>query len=139
MVLGQISMYLSSNWNSGTSPRSDIYVFQYFRTQEHLRAQHQGGLKLVIIIPKTGTKWSFKIGELNLKKIVTFFKTKELSVCHTLWFSNSYNLAIHSPKPLIFQTINSVRSNSLNLKFTPSGCEVKGIRKFKFVAKTQLL
>ena len=42
-------------------------------------------------------------------------KTKDLSFCHKLWFSNSYNFATRSPRPLIFQTINSVRSNSLSL------------------------
>ena len=38
--------------------------------------------------------------------------------------------------------MNPVRSNNPNLKyqrFTPSGCKVTGIRKFKFVAKTQFL
>ena len=67
---------------------------------------------------------------------------KELSFCHKLWFSNSYNLATHSPRPLIFQTINSVRSNSLSLKyqrFTPSGCKDIEVRKCDFVAKTQFL
>ena len=67
---------------------------------------------------------------------------KEMSICNKLWLSNSYNLATHSPRPLIFQTINSVRSNSLSLKyqrFTPSGCEVIAVRKFEFVAKTQFL
>ena len=67
---------------------------------------------------------------------------KELSFCHKLWFSNSYNLATHSPRPLIFQTISSVRSNSLSLKyqrFKPSGCKDEGVRKCEFVAKTQFL
>ena len=70
------------------------------------------------------------------------FDTKELSFCHKLWFSNSYNLATHSLRPLIFQTINSLRSNSLSLKyqrFTPSGCKDIGVRKCKFVAKPQFL
>ena len=35
--------------------------------------------------------------------------------------------------------MNSVRSNSLDMKFTPSDCEVIGIRKFEFAAKTQFL
>ena len=55
----------------------------------------------------------------------------------TLTF-NSHNLAIHSPRPLIFQTMNSVRSNSLKYqRFTPSGCEAIGVRKSQFVPKTQ--
>ena len=40
------------------------------------------------------------------------------------------------------KTMNSVRSNSLSLKyqgFSPSGCQDIGIRKFEFVAKTQFL
>ena len=67
---------------------------------------------------------------------------KELSFCHKLRFSNSCNFATHFPRPLIFQTINSGRSNSLSLKyqrFTPSGCKDIGVRKCKFVAKTQFL
>ena len=64
----------------------------------------------------------------------------EMSICHKLWLSNSYNIAIHSPRPFIFQTINSVRSNSLKYqRFTPSGCEAIGVRKSQFVAKTQFL
>ena len=69
------------------------------------------------------------------------FSAKELSFCHKLWFSNSYNLATHSLTPFIFRTINSVRSNSLSLKyhrFTPSGCKDIGIRKFEFVANSFL-
>ena len=65
---------------------------------------------------------------------------KELSFCHKLRFSNSNNLATRFP--FIFQTINSGRSNSLSLKYqrlTPSGCKDIGVRKFKFVAKTQFL
>ena len=41
---------------------------------------------------------------------------------------------------MICQTNNSVISNSLSLKyqrFTPSGCKDIGVRKYKFVAKTQ--
>ena len=67
---------------------------------------------------------------------------KELSFCHKLRFSNYNNLATRFPRPLIFQTINSGRSNSLSLKyqrFKPSGCKDIGVNKFKFVAKTQFL
>ena len=67
---------------------------------------------------------------------------KELSFCHKLRFSNSYNLANRFPRPLIFQTINSGSPNSLSLKyqrFTPSGCKDIGVRKCKFVAETQFL
>ena len=43
---------------------------------------------------------------------------------------------------LLIQNKNSVRSNNLGSKyqkFTPSGCRDLGIRKLKFVAKTQFL
>ena len=43
---------------------------------------------------------------------------------------------------MIFQTINSVRSNDLSLKyhrFTPKDRKDIGISKFEFVAKTQFL
>ena len=67
---------------------------------------------------------------------------KELSFCNKLTFSKPYIFATWWCKPLIFQTINSGRSNSLNLKyqkFTPSVCKDIWVRKFKFVAKTQFL
>ncbi len=95
-----------------------------------------------------------KIEKLCLEKYVDFsffwksiylnrkIRQKELNFCHKLRFSNSNNLATRFPRPFIFQTINSGRSNSLSLKyqrFTPSGCKDRGVRKFKFVAKTQFL
>ena len=45
-------------------------------------------------------------------------------------------------RPLIFQTVNSVRSNGLSLKyqrFASSGCNDIGFRKYEFAAKTQFL
>ena len=77
------------------------------------------------------------------KKIsLAIFGSKEWNFCHKLRFSNSYNLAIRFPRPLIFQHIKSGRSNSLNLnyqKFAPFGCKDIGVGKCKFVAKTQFL
>ena len=67
---------------------------------------------------------------------------KELSLCHKLRFSNPVICTTQSRRPLIFQTMNSVRSNNLSLKyqrFTPSSCRDIVIRKFKFVAKTPVL
>ena len=49
---------------------------------------------------------------------------KELSLCHKLWFFNPNIFATQSQTQEIFQTMISVRSNSLSLKyqrFTPSG------------------
>jgi len=67
---------------------------------------------------------------------------KELSFCRKLLFSDPNISATQCHGPWIFQTINSVRWNNLSLKyqrFTRSGCEDIGIRKFEFVAKTQFL
>ena len=46
------------------------------------------------------------------------------------------------PETLIFQNINSVRSNILSLKylmFLSSGCKDTGIRKFEFMTKSRFL
>ena len=75
-------------------------------------------------------------------RILPITSEKELSLCHKLWFYNPYIFSTQSCKPLIFQTINSVRSINLSLKyqrFTPSGCKDIRIGKFVCVAKTQLL
>ena len=67
---------------------------------------------------------------------------KELSFCHKLSFSNPYIFVTRWWRPLIFQTINSVRSNNHSLKyqrFTSSDRKVIGIRLFEFLAKTQFL
>ena len=67
---------------------------------------------------------------------------KVLSLCHKLWFSNLFIFATHYCRTYIFQTMNSVRSINLSLKyqrFRPSGCKDTDIRKFEFVAKTLLL
>ena len=73
----------------------------------------------------------------NVRRVV-----KELSFRHKLKFLNPYIFATRCSRPLIFQTMNYVRSNSLKLKyyrFKPSGCKDIGIRKCEFVAKTQFL
>ncbi len=59
-----------------------------------------------------------------------------------LWFFNPSILATRCRKPLIFQTIHFVRSNSLSLKFrrfTTFVCIDIAIRKFGFAAKIQFL
>ena len=43
--------------------------------------------------------------------------TKELSFCHKLWFSKFNIVATQCRGPLIFQTLNSVRSNNVSLKY----------------------
>ena len=64
-----------------------------------------------------------------------------MSLCHNLIFSNPYIIATQCGRPLIFQTMNSVISNSLEYKRfnTSSGCLDIGIRKYEIVAKTQFL
>ena len=65
-----------------------------------------------------------------------------MSFCHKLWFSNTYISSTQFCRRNIFQTMNSVRSNSLSLKyqgFSPSGCQDIRTRKFEFVSKTQFL
>ena len=67
---------------------------------------------------------------------------KELSFCHKLKYSYPYIFSTHGHRPQIFQTINSVGSINLSLKhhgFTLSGCRDIEIKKFEFVAKTQVL
>ena len=68
--------------------------------------------------------------------------TKEMSSCHKLYFFNLCIYATRSRRHLLFQTINSVWSNNISLKyyrFTSSGCKNIGIRKFEFVAKNHFL
>ena len=55
------------------------------------------------------------------------YSAMELSLCHKLWFSNPYILATQCRRPKLFQTMNTSRSNNLNLKYK------------RFVAKTQFL
>ena len=52
---------------------------------------------------------------------------KELSFCHKLWFSNPKYFQPGVVRPLIFQTVNSVRSKWS--KFEVSGCKDIGISK----------
>ena len=68
--------------------------------------------------------------------------SKELSFCHELYFSNLYIFATQCRRPLIFQTMNSVKPKNLSLKyhsFTSSDCKDIGIRQFEFVTKIQFL
>jgi len=85
------------------------------------------------------------VNESNIIVINCFFCaiiTKELSLCNKVWFSNPYIFGFQCRRPLIFQTMSSVRSNNLSLKrqiFTILGLKDIGIRKSEFVAKNQLL
>ena len=75
-----------------------------------------------------------------MTKLIKICKIKQL--CNKIRKIKNGNEFATNSDFLIFQTINSVRSNSLSLKyqrFTPSGCKAIGVRKCKFVAKTQLL
>ena len=60
--------------------------------------------------------------------------SQKLRFCHKLWFSNPYIFPIQCGRPLIFQSMNYVRSNNLSLKyqmFTPTGCKDIEIWTFK--------
>ena len=55
---------------------------------------------------------------------------KELSLCHQLWFSNPYISGFQCRRPVTFQTMTSVRSNNISLKyqmFTTFGSKDIGI------------
>ncbi len=68
--------------------------------------------------------------------------SEECNLCHKLWLSNSYIFAIQCRRPCIFQTMISVGSNNLSLKykkFTWFDIKDIGIRKLEFVAMTQFL
>ena len=43
--------------------------------------------------------------------------TKELSFCHKLGFSNFNIVGTQCRRPLIFQTMNAIRSNNVSLKY----------------------
>ena len=74
------------------------------------------------------------------KRIIFFpYIWNELSFCHKLLFSNHYIFGTRCCRPLIFQTMNYVRSNNHSLKyqrFTFSDRSDIGIRLFEFVTKT---
>jgi len=59
-----------------------------------------------------------------------------LSLFHKLWFLNPYIFATQSCKSLIFQYMNSFRSDNLSFKYQ---WFTSIIRKFVFVAKTLFL
>ena len=68
--------------------------------------------------------------------------TKELSFCTNSDFRTPISFATLCHRPLIFQTMNYVRSNSQSLKyqrFTPSYYTDRGVRKFEFPAKSHFL
>ena len=67
---------------------------------------------------------------------------KELSLCHKLCFSKPYIFGFQCLRPLKFQTMNSVRSNNVSLKyqrFATLGSKDIGIINPDFMAKTQFL
>jgi len=68
-----------------------------------------------------------------LKTLLVLNDSKKAEVCSILQkCSNSYIFATRCRRPLLFQTVNSVRWTSLSLKYqrsTPSGCKGIGNRK----------
>ena len=68
--------------------------------------------------------------------LISRFYKKKLSFCHKLYFSNLYIFATRYRRPLIFQTMNSVKSNNLSLKYHQI-VKIKGLD--NFVTKTQFV
>ena len=67
--------------------------------------------------------------------IQIFNNKKWVLATNSNFLISTYIFATLCFRPLIFQTMNSVRSRSLGLKyqrFTTSGCKYIGIRKFEF-------
>ena len=60
----------------------------------------------------------------------------KIEFCNKLWFSFPYIFTTQCCKPYIFQTMNSVRINNLNLNIRLQRYK---IRKFDFVTKTLFL
>ena len=129
---------------------NQVITFPRPRWQDYLRSEltffnvvqsEPGTISKKVVFNKNPFKCSF-CGQWKDSKIPNVAFIKELSFCHNLKFSNLNIFATKCRRPQIFQTMNSVKSNSLSLKyqvFPPSGCQAIGIRKFKFVAKTQFL
>ena len=75
--------------------------------------------------------YNFQHWETSRTKQFQTFWEKELRFGHKLWFSNYYIFTVQYRRPLIFQTLNSVRSNNFILKyqsFKPLGCNDIGIK-----------
>ena len=71
-----------------------------------------------------------------------FHLSKELTLCHKLWFSNPNIFRTQCRKPLIFQTYIFWSNKSHSLKcqrFTMLESKDIGIRKSEFVANSQFL
>jgi len=82
------------------------------------------------------------IRENDVISVYLYCIVKELSLCHKLCFSKSYIFGFQCRRPLIFQTMNSVRSNNISLKyqrFTTLDLKDIVIIKSEFVAKSQFL
>ena len=83
-----------------------------------------------------------KLDKQRVHKVVPEMLHKGIEFLSQTLFSNLYIFATQCRRPLIFQTMNSVRPNNLSLKyqrFTSSDCKDIGIKQFEFVTKTQFL
>ena len=70
------------------------------------------------------------------------YREKELSLCQKLWFYKPYIFGNQCLRSLTIQTMTSVRSNNISLKYrrlTSLGSKDIGIKKKEFVTKTQFL
>ena len=92
--------------------------------------------KKIIIIWLVFEKHSF--WDRDWRGDVLFIHAKRLSLCNKLWISHQYIFATQCRWPLMFQTINSVRSKNLSLQYqsiSTLGCKDIGIIQFEFMEK----
>ena len=61
------------------------------------------------------------------------FQVKELSSYHKLWFSYPHTFVTQFCRSLIFQTMHSVRSINLSLKYQRKFVDIKFVGKSKFL------
>ena len=113
-------------------------------TIKHADPIHETGFPLLSFIMIRCLKFrtqSRKFKRVSLNATKHLISTKGIESL-SLWFSNLYIFVIQCRRPLIFQTMNSVRWKNLSLKYqriTPSGGKNIGIRKSELVTKTQFL
>lgn len=79
---------------------------------------------------------------LNEMQSFLFPKCKVIEVCHKLRYFNPYIIATKYRRSSVFQTIKSIGSKYLRLKYQwciPLGCKDIEIKKCEFVEKTQFV
>ena len=98
-----------------------LHLFMILKVTQNMRFD----LKFKI---KFHNFWNLLIYVKNLSQF-----TKELSLCHKLWFSNPYIFATQCRKYFCWENNLSLKY----LRFTQSRCKDLGIRQFEIAATTQ--